>query len=195
LRRHPTLHAGILLIPVLLFFWSSSRGADLLEIEVEREENVYNMNSVSWLDVNPELLYEILANHDLFTKFTSAVVESRNVEADEEGRPQFFSRFEGCVVLFCKSFVRNGYLELQPHSELIAIVHPENSDFKHSRERWTLQPEKGGTRMTYEFEMIPDFWVPPVIGPFYIKRALKRGGEKAVDRIEALAKKMEQEAH
>ena len=36
--------------------------------------------------------------------------------------------------------------------------------------------------------MVPDFWVPPVIGPFFIKRALQSGGEKAVDRIEALAK-------
>jgi hypothetical protein len=35
--------------------------------------------------------------------------------------------------------------------------------------------------------MVPDFWVPPVIGPYYMKRALKSGGEKAVDRIEALA--------
>lgn len=155
---------------------------------MEREDDVYNMNSVSWLDVSPEHLYNILANHDLFTKFTSAVVESRNVEPDEEGRPQFFSRFEGCVILFCKSFIRNGYLELKPFKELVAIVNPETSDFKHSREQWTLEPEKGGTRMTYEFEMIPDFWVPPVIGPFYIKRALKSGGEKAVDRIEALAK-------
>ena len=195
MRKHPTMQAGFLLIPVLLFFCSGVRGADLQEIEVEREDNVYNMNSVSWLDVRPELLYSILANHDLFTNFTSAVIESRNVEPDEKGRPRFFSRFEGCVVLFCKSFVRNGHLELTPHEELIAIVDPETSDFKHSRERWTLEPEEGGTRMTYEFEMIPDFWVPPVIGPFYIKRALKRGGEKAVDRIEALAKKIEQETH
>ncbi|MGI9329534.1 MAG: SRPBCC family protein [Gammaproteobacteria bacterium] len=183
-----------MLIPALLFFCSSARGADLLEIEVQREEGVYNMSSVSWLDVPPKDLYDILANHDLFTKFTSAVVESRNVEPDDEGRPQFFSRFEGCVVLYCKSFVRNGYLELTPFKELVAIVHPETSDFKRSREQWTLEPEKGGTKMTYLFEMEPDFWVPPVIGPFYIKRALKRGGEKAVDRIEALAKKMEQEA-
>lgn len=187
MRNHSTIQAGILLIPVLLFCWSNSETAELVEIEVEREDDLYNMISVSWLDVSPEKLYNILANHDLFTKFTSAVVESRNVEPDEEGRPQFFSRFEGCVILFCKSFIRNGYLELKPHRELVAIVNPETSDFKHSREQWTLEPEKGGTRMTYEFEMVPDFWVPPVIGPFYIKRALKSGGEKAVDRIEALA--------
>jgi hypothetical protein len=35
--------------------------------------------------------------------------------------------------------------------------------------------------------MVPAFWVPPIIGPFYIKRALSSGGVDAVDRIEALA--------
>jgi len=29
--------------------------------------------------------------------------------------------------------------------------------------------------------------VPPVIGPYYIKRTLRDGGRDAVDRIEALA--------
>ena len=41
--------------------------------------------------------------------------------------------------------------------------------------------------MIYEFEMEPDFWVPPVIGPYYIKRALRSGGMNAIKRIERLA--------
>jgi hypothetical protein len=94
---------------------------------------------------------------------------------------------EGCVLLWCKSFVRIGHLTLQPTSEIVANAHPDKSDFKRSRERWQLIPEGDGTLLVYEFEMVPDFWVPPIIGPFYMKRALKSGGEKAVDRIEALA--------
>jgi hypothetical protein len=54
-------------------------------------------------------------------------------------------------------------------------------------------PEGEGTLMIYEFEMVPDFWVPPVIGPFYIMRALRSGGERAIDRIEALARGKEPE--
>jgi hypothetical protein len=128
-----------------------------------------------------------LTDFDLFKKFTSAIVESNNVEADENGRPQFFARMEGCVLVWCRSFVRNGYLELNPIAEIIAISDPERSDFEISRERWQLIPEGDGTVMIYEFQMVPAFWVPPIIGPFYIKRALSSGGVDAVDRIEALA--------
>ena len=41
--------------------------------------------------------------------------------------------------------------------------------------------------MIYDFEMEPGFWVPPIIGPYVIKRALKASGANAVNRIEAVA--------
>ena len=173
--------AAFLIFPRLL------NSAELREVLIERNDNYYRLNSETWFDVSPEALYGVLSDYDQFTKFTSAIAESRNVEPDDRGRPQFYSRMEGCVLLWCKSFIRNGYLVLDPMQEITAITDPETSDFKLSRENWTLIPEDGGTLMIYDFHMIPDFWVPPVIGPFYIKRALKSGGDKAVNRIEALA--------
>jgi hypothetical protein len=91
------------------------------------------------------------------------------------------------VLLFCKSFDRHGYVLTKPVGVIIAVSDPDRSDFKFSRERWVLTAEGDGTRMIYEFEMEPAFWVPPVIGPFYIKRALRDGGARAVQRIEVLA--------
>lgn len=176
-----------LLAAAFLIFPGLSNSAELRDVLIERNDNYYRLNSETWFDVSPEALYRVLSDYDLFTKFTSAIAESRNVEPDNRGRPQFFSRMEGCVLLWCKSFVRNGYLVLKPMKEINAITNPETSDFKLSRESWTLIPEDGGTLLIYDFHMIPDFWVPPVIGPFYIKRALKSGGDRAVNRIEALA--------
>ncbi|MDA0681347.1 MAG: SRPBCC family protein [Proteobacteria bacterium] len=180
-------NAIVWLALALLVFPAVLKSAELRDVLVDRSDDHYRFNSETWFEVSPEALYRVLSNYDLFTKFTSAIAESRNVEPDEEGRPQFYSRMEGCVLLWCKSFIRNGYLLLDPAREIVAITDPEKSDFKLSHEKWTLVPEGDGTLMTYEFEMVPDFWVPPIIGPFYIKRAMRTGGEKAVNRIEALA--------
>ena len=185
--RNVTLRTNALLALALLMISGIAWSAELRDVVVEREDNHYELNSEAWFDVSPESLYDVLTNYDLFTKFTSAIVESRNVEPDEEGRPRFYSRMEGCVMFWCKSFIRNGYLLLEANSEIVAISHPDESDFTLSRERWHLVPEGEGTLMIYEFEMEPDFWVPPVIGPFFIMRALRAGAERAIDRIEALA--------
>ena len=172
---------------LLLSVAALAPAAEFRDIMVEREDDLYSMRSEVYFDVEREHLYQVLTDFDLFKKFTSAIVESNNVAADDKGRPQFYARMEGCVLVWCKSFVRNGYLELTPTAEIIAISDPERSDFEISRERWQLIREGEGTVMIYEFQMVPAFWVPPLIGPFYIKRALLSGGVDAVNRIEALA--------
>jgi hypothetical protein len=37
----------------------------------------------------------------------------------------------------------------------------------------------------------PKFWVPPAIGPYMIKRKMKKEGGEAVDRIEQVARGLE----
>ena len=166
---------------------SPAAGADLQKVTVEFENDRYRLESTARFDVGRSDLYRVLTNYDLFEKFTSAFVEARNLAPDSAGRPGFFTRMEGCVLLFCKSMLRAGHLVLNPPSEIIAIAHRDSSDFNFSRERWVLQDEGDGTVMTYYFEMEPSFWVPPVVGPFVIKRVLRAGGIDAVDRIEAVA--------
>ena len=161
--------------------------ADLRFIDVDREKDRYSLRSVTWFKADPESLYGVLTDYNLFPKFTSAIVEAKNMGPDEEGRPEFYTRMEGCVMFWCQSFVRMGHLRLDPLKEIVAITDPERSNFKLATERWQLRPEQGGTLLIYEFDMEPDFWVPPVLGPFHIKRTLRSGGERAAERIEALA--------
>jgi hypothetical protein len=172
----------------------STAAAELRSVEVWMENGRYHLISKTMFDVSQDELYGVLTDYELFKKFTSAIVASKNVEPDAEGRPQFFTRMEGCVLLYCKTFDRRGYLLLKPMYDIVAIVDPEQSDFEYSRERWRLSTEAEGTLMIYEFEMEPRFWVPPIVGPYYIKRALKSGSIRAVNRIEALARGEEPEA-
>ena len=184
----------IILLGTTLFLQSFAvQSAELLDVQVELRDERYRLYSEVRFDASREALYELLIDYEKFEKFTSAIVESSNVEPDEKGRPGFYARMEGCVLLFCKSFIRNGYLVLTPMTEIVAIADPEESDFKYSRERWQLIPEGERTLMIYDFEMEPAFWVPPVIGPFFIQRTLRRGANRAVDRIEKLALEIEEE--
>jgi uncharacterized protein YndB with AHSA1/START domain len=187
LAASPNKNLSIWLGISLFLFSLATQSADLRDVNIEREDAHYRLTSETYLEVSREALYAVLTDFEKFQKFTSAIVESRNTEPDETGRPGFYARMEGCVLLFCKTFIRTGYLTLKPIAEIVAVSIPEESDFVFSRERWQLTEEGKGTVMKYEFEMIPAFWVPPVIGPFYIQRALRGGAERAVDRIEALA--------
>ncbi len=185
----------LVVAPVLGLLFASSQAlpADLQEVSVDRVDGRYLLRSETLMAASQEELYAVLTNYDLFMKFTSAFTESRNVEPDEQGRPRFYNRMEGCVLLFCVSFERHGHLVLKPMSRIEAIVDPEKSDFRYSVESWELLEREGNTLLVYEFEVEPDFWIPPLIGPFYIRRALRAGAIDAVDRIEAIAQGREPE--
>jgi hypothetical protein len=176
--------AGLL---CFLFLHLSATAAELTDIEVAHEDGRYSLKSTTIFDASQSQLYGVLTDYDQFKKFATAFVETENRGPDEQGRPQFYTRMEGCVLLFCKSYLRVGYLELKPEYDIVAIVDPEQSNFKYSRERWQLIPEGEQTKLIYEFEMEPAFWVPPLVGPYVIKKSMRSGGEKAVNRIEALA--------
>lgn len=166
-------------------------GADAAEIQsvsVTLEEGRYRLTSEALFDVSQDDLYAVLIDYDQFKKFTSAIVASRNVAPGADGRPRFYTRMQGCVLVWCRTFVRNGYLLLTPKRDIVAIADPAESDFEYSRERWQLSNKGAGTLLVYDFEMEPRFWIPPVVGPYFIKRALKAGGIRAVNRIEALAR-------
>lgn len=185
----------LVLVPVLGFIFSPAVAvpADLQHVSVDRVDRRYVLRSETLMAVSREELYAVLTNYDLFVKFSSAFTESRNVEPDEDGRPRFYNRMQGCVLMFCVSFERHGHLVLKPMSRIEAVVDPEKSDFKYSVESWELLEKEDKTLLVYEFEVEPDFWVPPVIGPFYIRRALRAGATDAVDRIEAIAQGREPE--
>ena len=177
------------LCTVVLGMLSLNAGsADLRSIEVWKEGDRYHLVSESLIGASQDALYAVLTDYEHFKKFTSAIVASNNAEAGEDGRPRFYTRMQGFVLLYCHTFVRRGYLLLTPKHDIIAVSEPEESDFEFSREQWQLSGEDEGTVMIYKFEMEPSFWVPPFIGPYYLKRAMKSGSIRMIQRIEAIAR-------
>ena len=89
-----------------------------------------------------------------------------------------------CVLIFCKALVKVERIDIQAPNIILASALPEVSDFKLFNTRWTLKPVEGGTKVLYEAELIPDFWVPPIIGPWALKRKFKHSADEIGMRIE-----------
>lgn len=167
---------------------TTAQSAEILSIQVASDEGTYTMTSDVWFDATVEQIFEVYQDWDYATRFSSAIVEARDMEPDELGRAQFYIRNKGCVLFFCQSFERQGYIESEPNTMLRAFANPETSDFHFSNESWRFAALNGGTVVTYDLSMRPKFWIPPGIGPYLIKRKLKNNGGRAVDRIEVIAR-------
>jgi hypothetical protein len=158
-------------------------------LEVSRERGRYQLYAETYLAAPPEEIYEVLLEYDdnAFQRISSVYKESRYMEPADDGTPIIFTRMEGCMLFFCKSMSRVERLEADEPEAIRTYTLPEQSDFSYSRSEWLLEPSADGTRMTYILIMEPNFWVPPIIGPWLVRRVLSVGGLHAIERIEMLA--------
>lgn len=176
----------------LLLLSHTIGAAELRSVKVDRIDGRYVLQSEVWFDTDLDSIYAVFLDYDVAWRFTSFIVESRNVAPDESGRRRFYIRNRGCVLFFCKSFERNGHVEYQPREFIRSIADPDSSDFHSSLELWRFWEEGAGTLVAYDFEFEPKFWIPPLIGPYVIKRKLRNDSGGAIDRIEAIAQEWPQ---
>ena len=168
--------------------------ATIDKLDVTRERGRYALVANAHLEALPESIYAVLMDYgdNAYSRISSAYKESSYLEPEADGTPIVYTRMEGCMLWHCMTLERVERLETREPNWIKSYTLPERSNFKYSTSEWSLEADgKGGTNMTYVLEMEPDFWVPPLIGPFALKRTLSSGGARAVRRIERLARLLE----
>jgi hypothetical protein len=167
--------------------------ATIDELDVTRQRGRYSLEANARLDATPESIYAVLTDFDdnAYSRISRVYKESRYLEPAADGTPVVYTRMEGCLLWHCMTLERTERLETDAPRWIKSTALPEGSNFKHSTSEWVLEPHGDGTVMSYRLEMEPDFFVPPVIGPWYLKRTLSQGGLRAVTRIERLARELD----
>ncbi len=165
--------------------------AELHSLEVTRPEpGKFELVAETLLEADVEAIFDVLTDYEdgAFGRISSVYKESDYLEPAPDGTPLVYTRMEGCMLWFCKSLTRVERLETEPPHFIRTVALPEQSDFEFAVSEWELRPVAGGTEVKYRLVIDPDFWVPPVIGPWVLKRELRAGGERAIYRIERLAR-------
>jgi hypothetical protein len=167
--------------------------ATLRDVDVSRDEARYRVVADTHLDASPEAVYQVLLDfdNDRYQRISEIYKESSYLPPDSDGTPLVYTRVEGCLLGFCRSMRRVERLEVVTPQFIRSRTVPERSDFKYTLSEWTFVAEGDGTRVTYLMEMEPDFWLPPFVGPWFLKRTLMQGAPAAIDQIELLAQQVD----
>jgi hypothetical protein len=184
-----TFRKTFLLVAIGVCYVSSSVPATLHTVDVSRRQDRYRVVADTHLDASPEAVYKVLLDFDgdRYQRISEIYKESSYLPPDLDGTPLVYTRVEGCLLRFCRSMRRVERLEVVTPQFIRSRTVPERSDFKYSLSEWAFVPDGTGTRVTYRMEMEPNFWLPPFVGPWFLKRTLLRGAPEAIDQIEALA--------
>ncbi len=129
----------------------------------------------------------LLTDYDHLSRVNPAVESSEIIFKRKAGDYQVRTVTKVCIWFYCRRIhqVQN-VIESQDGS-ITAVVIPEKSDFSHGYARVTLWREPAGTRVLIRSEVRPKFWIPPVIGPWLLKRKLRSETLETVQNLERVA--------
>ena len=157
------------------------------DLKIEYHSGRYELVSHTYVDAPREAIFHVLTDYDHFNRISRIYEESGFMEPASDGTPVVYTRMRGCVLFFCKNITRVERLETREPGFIHTVTLPEQSDFRYSVSEWILEPEGNGTNLIYRAVLEPDFWLPPIIGPWALKKRLLEGGTGAINRIESLS--------
>ncbi|MBT5890254.1 MAG: SRPBCC family protein [Chromatiales bacterium] len=175
------------IISLLALLLTPAAAAELLSMDVSKDgERVFVAADVA-VEATPDEVYAALIDYNNFSGWSQRYRDTSYIDPAADGRPQVSSNIQGCILFFCRNVSRVVVLDLEPPHYIRATASPDLSDVRYGVEQWWIEVADKGSVVRYTHELEFDFWMPPVIGVWAIRRSLQRDALKAAERIELMA--------
>lgn len=171
-----------------LGLWIPASAAGTIELlETTHADGRYTVSFEVVLDADRAKVWQIMTDYEHLPRVSKIITESRVVKQQDANRHLVGVALEACVLIFCKTVKRMVDIEARPQTEILVTEVPGQSDFREGDEHWRVVAEGAKTRLHYTAELVPDFFIPPLIGPVVVKYFLRREIQLTALEVEALA--------
>ena len=143
------------------------------DLHIEHDDNLYTVRFETLLNAPLQAVWRVLTDLEHLAELSPRAVESTllAVTGDYDARLQLVLR--PCILIYCKRIVKVSEVRIG-EGEITYSAIPELSDFSRAEERLQLDWIENGTRLRYTAELVPAFRAPPLIGPWLIRRMLRK---------------------
>ena len=166
---------------------ASGQALEVDAIDVRVIEHGYRVQFEAVLAAPVERVVRVLTDYSGYASLDPRIRASEVLGATEAGAVLVRTRIRACAMLFCRTVNRTERVTHQP-GRLVAEVLPASSDIKHGYARTEWVGEAGRTRIRYEAEFEPAFWVPGVVARRYAGGALRDSVVSMFENVEERAR-------
>lgn len=183
-----------LLAALLLLASGLARAATLESVDVSRDGGRFSAVIDTRLDADPQQALMLFADPARLPELNPAVRLAEVIERRDAQHWTLKTAVEMCVAFLCKTLRQTQDMTLTPLAPparggvLDAVVRPGSGNLRAGSAKWTFTPCGTGTCLRFESTIEPDFLVPPLIGTWLIRRALREQSETTAAALERLAR-------
>jgi len=160
---------------------------EVIKSAVSHKKDIYSASLEMHINAPASKVYAFFTDYDELSLLSDNITDSEIIDEDH---PEYtvIVKTHNCVLFFCKDLKQTQQV-LELGDGYIAVKDIKGqSDFIYAESYWHIFSHKKGTRITFKSEMKPDFWLPPLIGPWYFKKRMLKETKNMIERLENLAK-------
>lgn len=180
-----SLAAGLLLGQLL-----PVQAGEVITAKVDHQDKRYFMEIEALINADSIIVKRLLTDYNHLKRLNDIIKQSYIVYSLDDVSHRVYLNAESCITFFCKSITQVQDIEELPGNVLVATVVPAKSDFDYAHARWKIRAEGARTRIFFNTDLRPSFWVPPLIGPPLIESKLREEALRTIDGLERLAGKI-----
>jgi hypothetical protein len=173
-----------------IFVALSTLAAEVQQVTVTHTGPRYRIVMQTTLAALPERAQQVFSDYRKLPLINPAVISAQVLGENADGSQRLATELHMCFAFFCRDLkqVQDIHATRDGDSRgLSATVLPALSDLRYGQADWTLRPCGAGTCLGFTAELEPDFWVPPLIGPWLMERKLREEALTTSQGIERLA--------
>jgi hypothetical protein len=171
----------------LVAFISNANSSNITSSSADYKNGRFIIKVVGIVEAKQEKVFLLLTDYKNIHHLSPKIAENKIIKNDDNGLV-VRTVIRGCVWFFCKDIINNQIITSEFANKIQAFTLPEGSNLRFGKMNWEITEAKGGTQIDYSAEIEPDFFVPPVIGSFFIKNRMLEEAKDFVDSVEELAK-------
>ena len=156
------------------------------EIEITEQSGAYRIKVVAVIDAPAHHVRYVLTDYRHIYRLNPSIIESEVLKQDDDGSVSV-RRVIGCAAYFCEELDRVEKVRLLPSGDLFAEIIPELSEFKSGQTHWRIKTLGDHCEVTYLSDMEPDVFVPPIVGKFLIKKAIRQEMQISFANLEKIS--------
>lgn len=156
---------------------------------VSYHDGRFTLHTETLVRVPPEQVRAILTRYENLARVNSGIQSVQILARPAPGQVRMRVDSHACILVFCRAYRWEQEVREWPFGDVTAIIDPAVSDFREGRVRWQFLPVDDGTQLVFDATLAPDFWFPPLIGPWLIKHKLLNEALETARGVERLARR------
>jgi len=183
------MHKQLARLTLLLIVAWPAQAGDLVDIQVTHQHDRYTITMDALLLALPKQSWDVMRDYTNLPAINNSIHNTKIIDhTPSTNTSRVASVVKVCVWFFCRELQQTQDMRAQHKGDAFmveATVIPEHSDFHHGYGQWQFRPHAIGTHMHFTATLEPDFWIPPIIGPWLIKRKMRSEAMETIAGIEA----------